>query len=565
MTDSQRQERPGGNAAERTPSLLDASSDAYLEDLAALCPSAAEDWGIPGHEGELEDYSPEHYAQVADRKREMLADIDALEDGTDDNDDEDDFDETDQVTAALMRDRLCLDLDLYLAGENLRCLDVIASPVQDIRQTLQLMPGETAEQREALRSRLSLVPRALEGYKRSLADAASTGNVAAARQVDAVIDQCRDLAGAGSTLDTLPVAPEGEPAPAELATAKQAFGEFAEWLGERLAPQAPAEDGVGRERYERFSQYHVGSRVDLDEAYEWALDRLAMIESEQQAIAAELYGPGAGVREAMDRLNSEPRFVLHGVDTLREWMQNTADRAVEALSHEQFGIPDQLRRIECCIDPAGTGGIYSTPPTADLSRPGRMWWSVPSGVTEFYTWQELTTVFHEGVPGHHLQCGLAMTSPELNLWRRAACWLPVHGEGWALYAENLMRELGYHEDPGTLMGLLDAQRLRIARVALDIGVHLGKQVPGGTRRWDYAYARNFLAANTAMGSETVDFEVDRYLGWPGQAPSYALGQRLWLQLRESALAAGLTTREFHSRALAQGSMPMDLLRRCVLG
>ena len=158
------------------------------------------------------------------------------------------------------------------------------------------------------------------------------------------------------------------------------------------------------------------------------------------------------MREALDRLNNDPARVLHGTAALQEWMQSTADAAIAALDGEHFDIPAPLRTIECRIAPSATGGIYYTPPSDDFSRPGRMWWSVPEGTEDFVTWQERTTVFHEGVPGHHLQCGMQThLREELNSWRRLACWVSGHGEGWALYAEQLMADLGFQDDPGDRM------------------------------------------------------------------------------------------------------------------
>ncbi|SMG16660.1 Uncharacterized conserved protein, DUF885 familyt [Corynebacterium pollutisoli] len=544
----------------RSPSLLDASCEGFVYDLAALSPTDATAWGIPGFDGELQDFSPDYWEAVADRTREMIADVDAFDDGTDDSDDEDDFDEVDHVTAAVLRDRLCLDLDLHHHGENLALLNNIASPVQTIRDTLLIMPTDTPEQIDAVRSRLSKVPAALAGYRESLAEAAGHGHVAPIRQIDELYSQCQDLVESPSLLDDIGLERDS----AEVETAKKAFEEMGDWLSEKLATHAPKEDAVGRERYQRFSHLFVGDTVDLDEAYTWGLERLHEIDAEQQAIARQLYDTD-DVRQAFRRLNNEPDYTLHGTDALLEWMQKTADRAVDALHGTAFDIPEPVQTIECCIDPAGTGGIFYTPPSDDFSRPGRMWWSVPAGQEKFHTWQELTTVFHEGVPGHHLQIGQTLVERQnLNLWRRVACWNSGHGEGWALYAEQLMEELGHHEDPATRMGLLDAQRLRAARVVLDIGVHLGKKVPEGTMTWDATYAKAFLRENTAMDEANLRFELNRYLGWPGQAPSYALGQRLWQQTRDDAVAQGMTVPEFHSKALSLGSIPMSILREQLL-
>lgn len=550
-----------GSTSQRTPSLLDASCESYILDLAELSPTQATAWGIAGYDGELQDYSPEYFDAVAERTREMIADVDALNDGTDCCDDDDDFDDVDVVTAKVLRDRLCLELSMHHHGEDIRELNNLASPVQDIRDTFLLMPQDTDEDLDAIASRLSKVPAALTGYRESLRLAASLGKVAAERQVDAVVKQCRELAEPGSMLEKLGL----DAGHAAVTQAKQAFGEMSEWLGDNLAAQAPRTDGVGRERYQRFSHHFVGVSVDLDEAYAWGLDRLREIVGKQEAIASELYGAGTSVREAMTRLNDEPRYTIHGTAALREWMQAIADQVIAQLDGTHFDIPEPVRDIEAMIDPAGTGGIFYTPPSDDFSRKGRMWWSVPKGQETFHTWQELTTVFHEGVPGHHLQCGQAVTEREnLNLWRRQACWNSGHGEGWALYAEQLMADIGFNDDPGTLMGLYDAQRLRAARVVLDIGVHLGKKTPEGSGCWDATYAKYFLRENTAMDEANLAFELDRYLGWPGQAPSYALGQRLWEELRDDALAQGLDLKQFHARALSYGSIPLSILREQVL-
>ncbi|AEX38555.1 hypothetical protein CPTB_00932 [Corynebacterium pseudotuberculosis] len=545
----------------RPPSLLDASCEAFVHDLAALSPTEATAWGIEGHAGELQDFSPAYWEAVADRNREMLADVDALDDGTDDCDDEDDFDEVDIVTAAVLRDRVCLDLSLHHNDEFLGQLNNIASPIQTIRDTFLLMPQDTEEQREAIASRLSQVGKALAGYRESLTLAASHGKVSAIRQIEAAIGQCRELTQPGSMLDKLGVDPHSD----AVVSAKKSFGSMAEWLGDQLAPHAPHHDAVGRERYERFSHLFVGDVVDLDDAYEWGLDRLQEIVAEQQNIAEKLYGSGTSVAAAMKKLDTESRYTITGTDALREWMQEQADKTIADLNGVHFDIPQPVQSLEACIDPAGTGGIFYTPPSDDFSRPGRMWWSVPAGQNTFHTWQELTTVFHESVPGHHLQCGQAVCEREnLNLWRRIACWNSGHGEGWALYAEQLMADLGYHDDLGTRMGMLDAQRLRAARVVLDIGVHLGKRTPEGSSVWDASYAKFFLRENSAMDERNLAFELDRYLGWPGQAPSYALGQRLWQQLRDRALDQGQTLKQFHTRALSYGSIPMSILGTQVL-
>jgi len=253
-------------------------------------------------------------------------------------------------------------------------------------------------------------------------------------------------------------------------------------------------------------------------------------------------------------------------------MQEFADATIADLHGTHFDIPEPARRIECMIAPTSDGGIYYTGPSEDWMRPGRMWWAIADGVEEFSTWKEVTTIYHEGVPGHHLQSAQAVFDRErLNRWQRLMCWVSGHGEGWALYAERLMDELGYLTDPGNKLGMLDSQLLRAARVVVDIGVHLELPIPADSPWhpgdvWNAGLAWEFLRARVQVEEKALQFELDRYLGWPGQAPSYKLGERIWLQARDEARrrkGATFDLKEFHREALALGSVGLDPLREAL--
>ncbi|MBD3689226.1 DUF885 domain-containing protein [Nanchangia anserum] len=564
-------------------SALDARANRFHDDQLALSPIAQTFAGIHDNDDTWDDFSPAQLDRIADLIHDTLRDIDAIEKA------EGGFTGADAVTAAAMRDRLGLSLEFYDATEWHAELNNITSPFQSLRDTFALMPTDTAAERERLRARIGALPRALEQMRERLSAGRERGLVAAQRQVEVVAAQADEFAKPGGYLDELTAHGNGEEAWSDAAAqARRGLSEFSAWLRGDLAPSAPTADAVGRERYERFSHEFVGARVDLVESYEWALNQLAGLITEQQKLAADLYGAGTSVAEAYERLNADPARQLHGADELQRWMQGWADRALDEVGRDLVDIDPRMGTIDCVIDPAGTGGIYYLAPAEDFSRPGRMCWAVPEGEDVFHTWQELTTVFHEGVPGHHLQIGQAMCAG-LNAWRAQDCWLSGHGEGWALYAESLMTELGYETEAGERMGYLDSQRLRLARVALDIGVHLGLEVPGAGpwgdlpvgQRWDRAYAWEWLRANVAMAERFLRFELDRYLGWPGQAPSYALGQRFWRQLRGDYLrAAGACAdlpvreadgrvhplhRRFHTEALRLGSLPLDVMRSALLG
>lgn len=564
--------------ADRCPSPIDAIADEYVATLARLDPLEATAMGVPGHDHEMTDLSPAGHAARADAARALLAALSSQQP----------TDETDRVTLAAMRERVGLEVELHDAGEMLGSLNVIASPVQGLRDVFDLMPTDTVEHWSNIAARLNALPTAMAGYCESLRVAAGRGRVAAVRQVEAAIAQATDLADPASSFFTaLAASPAAEAALDDSAScsivrqelehgaraAREAYGVLAGFLRDELAPLAPQDDAAGRERYAMWSRYFLGATVDLEETYAWGLEELARVVAEQEQVARQVAGPGASVADAVALLDADPARTLHGTAALQSWMQSTSDEAIAALNGVHFDIPAPVLTLECCIAPTQTGGIYYTAPNDDFTRPGRMWWSVPAGVTEFSTWREKTTVYHEGVPGHHLQIGQAIVQrATLNRWRRLACWVSGHGEGWALYAERLMADLGFLDDPGDRLGMLDGQRLRAARVVLDIGVHLGLPFPdrfGGGGTWDAENAWEFLRANVNMPEPFLRFELDRYLGWPGQAPAYKIGQRLWEQARDEAAATARSRgeeadlRAFHARALNLGALGLDVLREAV--
>jgi uncharacterized protein (DUF885 family) len=351
--------------------------------------------------------------------------------------------------------------------------------------------------------------------------------------------------------------------------AGEAYAEFAGFLRAELAPSAPAKDAVGEDVYRLWSRHFLGAAVDLQEAYEWGWEEFARVESQMREVA-DRGKPGATLAEAAAALDADPRYQLAGQDALQQWMQRLSDEALQALRGEHFDIPDELMALECRIaPPGGWVGAYYTGPNDDFSRPGRMWWSVPSGKREFPTWREVTTVYHEGVPGHHLQVGTAVwAKAALNKFQRQLAMSSGHAEGWALYAERLMAELGYLDDDGDLFGMLDAHLFRAARVIVDIGMHLELEIPAGAgfhdgERWTPELGLEFMLTRTVSDPEHVRDEIDRYLGWPGQAPSYKLGERLWLAARDDArrrAGADFDLKDFHTKALRMGSMGLDTLR-----
>jgi uncharacterized protein (DUF885 family) len=543
-------------------------ADSYVEQWAELDPVGATYTGISGYDDVLPDLSPAGITARVELDRRTLAALAATEPA----------DDAGRVAADSMTERLGLHVEQYEAGLVDGRLNVISSPLQSIRMVFDLMPTEGEPAVAAIARRLSRVPEAMAGYRESLRAAAARGQVSARRQVLACAGQCADWTDPAKDnvyqgLASRLVA-EGQlrtDLERGATAATEATAELGRFLTEELLPLAPERDAVGPDRYALESRTFLGAVIDLTETYAWGWDELDRIETEMRRIADQIV-PGSSIIDAMAALDADPSRRIAGKEAFRDWMQQVADKAIGDLQGSHFDVPEPVRRIECRIAPTSSGGIYYTGPSEDFSRPGRMWWAVPQGIHEFSTWRETTTVYHEGVPGHHLQIGQTAYRRELlNRWQRNLCWVSGHGEGWALYAERLMADLGYLDDPGDRLGMLSAQALRATRVIIDIGMHLELPIPTGTgfhegATWTPELGWEFLLAHGYLDEPTLRYELDRYLGWPGQAPAYKVGERIWLRAREEArqrAGAGFDLREFHRKALDLGSLGLDPLRRAL--
>lgn len=562
------QELPSIYRLKRSLTDVDQIANEYFEKILDLNPVQATELGRKGVETLYPDYSPAGEKAFARLAKKTLKKVDNVLP----------IDDVDLVTLDALQERLSLYRKQYKAGFGGWQMNNIASVPQEVRSVFDLMKRNTQQDWEHIIGRMHRVTEALEGYIQTLEAAREEGKVAPRRQVDIVIEQTAAYYAPGGFFDELAAeVAEAVPSLKDEATAgaeaaKEGYRRLNSYLVEKLQPVAPSRDAVGRKAYSLHSRSFLGTTIDLDETYAWGVKELESIIARQSEVAEEIE-PGASIERAKQLLDEDPARQLHGTDELKAWMQKLADAAVENLAGSHFEIGGPMRRIECCIAPTNEGGIYYTGPSPDFSRPGRMWWSVPEGEDTFTTWRETSTVYHEGVPGHHLQIAIATAlQGTMNSWRTNMLWVSGHGEGWALYAERLMEELGYLKDPGDRMGMLNAQRMRAARVVFDIGVHCEMPIPAewaeqlgvepGTI-WTSELGYEFLKLNLDESEGHLRFEFLRYLGWPGQAPSYKIGERLWLELRDQAVRRGDDIRAFHTRALLLGSVGLDTLRRAL--
>ncbi|HWS35848.1 MAG TPA: DUF885 domain-containing protein [Actinoplanes sp.] len=550
---------------------IDEIANRYVDEWAVLNPTGATAVGITGYDDKLDDLSPEGYEARAELTRRAITELDVVDPET----------ETEDVAKDAMLERLGLQLAQQDAGYAATDVNVITSGLHEMRMVFDVMPVEGEEAVANIATRLHALPDALQQYRRTLLEGAGKDRVSARAQLVAVAEQCeawtdpaRDdfFHGLARRLDASgALAAELERGAAAATAATAAFGTF---LRDELAPLGRAKQAAGEERYALSSQYFLGAKIDQVETYHWGFAELDRLEREMRAVSAEIAGKGVSVDDAVKLLDADPARNITGKEKFREWMQELSDRAITELNGTHFDIEEPALKLECCLTPTSDGGIYYTGPSEDFSRPGRMWWAVPAEQKTFSTWREVTTVYHEGVPGHHLQVSQALLRADtLNRWQRLLCWCSGHGEGWALYAERLMEELGYLSDPGDRLGMLDSQALRASRVIVDIGMHLELEIPRDNpfgfhpgERWTPELGWEFLRAHTRVQEDVLRFEWKRYLGWPGQAPSYKVGERIWLQARDEAKlrnGSDFDLKSFHRDALNLGSLGLDPLRKAL--
>ncbi|WP_222268394.1 DUF885 domain-containing protein [Modestobacter marinus] len=546
-------------------------ADAYVDALTELDPLLATALGTRPGDDRLPDTSPAGAQAEADLVRRTLAELDRVlaEDPALAED------PVERRCARLLRERLDAGLALHEAGEHLRAVSNLFSPVHAIRQVFSMMPTRTTEDWAVLARRLARVPEAYRGYQESLTAGAGRGLFAAPRQIRTVVGQLDEWLAGPYFAGVVAGGPEelrGE-LDAAAAAADAAVAEVRDFLRDEYAPKAEGTpDAVGRDRYARFARSwngaDLGTGTRLEEAYAWGWAEHRRILAEQRAEAEKVL-PGATPMAAMRWLKQNGEAV-EGVEAIRQRLQAMMDQAMDALDGVHFDIAGPVRQVEAMIAPPGSAAApYYTRPAQDFSRPGRTW--LPTlGQERFPLWDLVSTWYHEGVPGHHLQLAQwAYVSGQLSTYQTSVGSVGANVEGWALYAERLMDELGFLEDPGARLGYLDAQQMRAVRVVVDIGMHLELPIPEGVEGsvaghagepWTPELARAFFGDHCGRDEAFLDSELVRYLGMPGQAISYKLGERAWLEGREAARqarGAEFDLKAWHMAALSQGSLGLD--------
>jgi len=541
-------------------------SSAIVDETAAALPTQATYLGIAGHDSEWPDLSPSGLEALADLQRDQVARIDALPAPDD---------EWSQLAVDVARDELARDILFHDAGEDLQKLNSIASPMQDLRDAFEQMDPSTAQGWADVASRLEKLPVALRQYVATLSLGKERGLPVARRQVVEVMRQARNLAGVESLFDAFPVKSAevvDDTTVARIAdgvlTAKAAFLEFSGFLESDYLPVAGENDGVGRDRYVLHSARFLGTEIDPISTYEWGWSEVERLRSRMATVAEEIL-PGGDLAETLELLLTDPARATKTQDEFVELMLERQEIGLRELDGTHFEVPEPIRSIDVKMTPPGASlGAYYNQPSEDFTRPGTVYWS-KGDQQQIPLFGEVSTAYHEGFPGHHLQVGLQLTAGDrFSRMQKVMVWYSGSGEGWALYAEDLMEELGYLERPDYVMGKLASEMLRACRVVIDIGSHLELEIPAGQpfhpgERWTFEAGVEMLESYAAQEHAVSVSEMNRYLGWPGQAISYKVGQQAIRDLRSeerARLGAGFDQKAFHARLLEVGAVGLDTLR-----
>jgi len=548
-------------------SAVFAFANDVVEHDAASDPIFATGAGVTSYDHLLPDFSPERTVRDIEATKDFLSQLSTLEAS----------DDVDRVALAVLRERLDARLGLLESGESSCIFGVLTSPLSEIRQVFELMPSEGPAQVAVVAQRLAQVRPALTSWRRTLEQLAEDGQLPSRRHVMGVGQQAATYAEGTYEGFARRLAPESTDDSDLVVAARDAdaaCGELATWMVEVLALSAGDHEACGPERYAAWSQYWNGAVLDFEELYAWGFDDLQRINARMWEIAQQLLPGATSLAEVAAHLEADPARLIEGTDELLRRLIGFTEDAVAKLDGVHFDIDPRIRFCDARLAPeGGAAAPYYIPPSEDLSRPGTTWFPT-LGATTFSWWSHASTWYHEGVPGHHLQCATSIIEADRqSRFHRLEAWTSGYGEGWALYAERLMNELGFFEDLGDEMGFLAGQALRAARIVVDIGLHLELPVPAGFgsladfgdcsgKAWTPPMAVAVLEERAIQPHEMSVSEVDRYLGLPAQAISYKVGERVWMRTREAArfrLGEDFSLKRFHAFALALGPMGLDPL------
>ena len=547
-------------------------SDALVDELCSLQPDEATYLGVAGHDDRWPDLSPDGNAAAESALRGMRERVAQLPAASQ---------PFDRLAIDVAADHLDVLIDWHATGRPRLQLNSMSSPVQNLRQVFDHMDKQTAAGWENIATRLEGLPGPFDGYLATLDAGRAAGEVVAVRQVEEAVRQAEVIASEQSSFVTL--LDEFDRAGIDdaalrrrleeaVGTGRAAYAALADHLASTYAPDAAEADPVGIDRYRAEAYRHLGTHLDFTETYAWGWEEVERIRSRMEQVAAEIV-PDGSIDEALQVLKTDPARSAATPADLVAFLSARTEQALEQLAGTHFDMPEPIRRCEVKLaPPGGPLGAYYVGPSEDFTRPGTVWWAI-EGDEPHPLYDEVSTVYHEGFPGHHLQVGTQVSLRDrMSRLHRMCIWFPGTGEGWALYAERLMDELGYLDRPDYVLGFLAGQMMRACRVVADLGNHLGYPIPEGQpfhpgEPWGFDATVELLERYATLDHPYAVSETTRYLGWPAQAIAYKVGEREILRVRDELRGREgdeFDLKDFHRRLLEVGPVGLDLMRSLVL-
>jgi uncharacterized protein (DUF885 family) len=328
-----------------------------------------------------------------------------------------------------------------------------------------------------------------------------------------------------------------------------------------LKPKAPAEGTLrsypgGDQVYAYLVRVQTTTSMSPQEVHDMGLRELAAVRAEMEGVMKQVNFQGTFAQFVED-LNTNPKFYYTNTDALLAGYRDIAKRIDAELPRFFAELPRMPYGIRAMPSYAGPDAAeYYDPPALDGTRAGYFNANV-QGMSKRAKWWMPSLTAHEAVPGHHLQNARAQELKSLPRFRRTT-WYVAYGEGWALYAETIAREMGIYDDPYSLFGHLQQRAFRAARLVVDTGIH--------SKGWTRQQAIDFMMERTGMNRGFVEAEVDRYISDPGQALGYMVGALKFKELRDKAkakLGDRFDLRRFHNVLLDNGALPLDVLEKVV--
>lgn len=533
-------------------------SEEFVHEYSKIRPMTATLWGIPGYDDRWDDFSSTSWTQDLqlceeyERRMSMISFTGS---------------KWEEVAFVILKEFLARTIMYVKNADYYLDINSIYCTFQQMMYALKAQPTATEADWLALEKRLQSFDTAIEQYISALRDGYNLGVVSARRQVVEVARQARETnlsvllnkknEAAGVLMD-----------PKRLTllcdSVKESHNKLADFLENEYLQHAREQDACGAEYYARCVQSYIGNPVNLEDTYQWGFEEIHRLLDEIRVVCKKIDPEESDYLRVLQRVRNDPEFLMTDHDEFLGFVKTKELEAMDKL-RPFFDIPEMLATINVEKIPVDVDLAQYQPPPPDFSRPGCISYGFQKD-KPIALFDQLTTAYHEGFPGHHLQCGLQVSYKDnLSLLGRISGY-SGYAEGWALYAERFMEEQGLYEHAYYTLGMLICSLFRACRIVIDIGLHLSLRIPDDFelnpgKTWCFELGKSMLMDVCGFPEKMSTDEMNRYCGFPGQAISYKVGERCIRDLRNyyfKRLPEG-SLKEFHNMILQYGSVSLDFL------